>query len=82
MMLGQLPDLRETQTGKDLIAIGKLEGKLEGKREALLELLEIRYGDYSQVLKEQIGKIDSIAEIDRLYKRSLTSSNPGEIFGI
>ena len=31
MLLGQLPDLRDTQTGKDLIAIGKLEGKLEGK---------------------------------------------------
>ena len=65
MMLGQLPDLRDTQSGKDLIAIGrlegnregKLEGKLEGKREALLELLEIRFGGLSHELREQIVRV-------------------------
>jgi hypothetical protein len=30
MLLGQLPDIRDTQLGKDLIAIGISEGKLEG----------------------------------------------------
>ena len=31
MLLGQLPDLRETQSDKDLVAIGRVEGKTEGK---------------------------------------------------
>ena len=77
MMLGQLPDLRDTQSGRDLIAIGKLEGKLE----ALLEVLEIRFGGVSSELKEQISKIDSIDSIDRIYKRSLTALKLSEIFG-
>ena len=77
MMLGQLPDLRDTQTGKDLIAIGKLEGKLE----ALIELIETRFGSATLELREQISKIDSIAEIDRVYRRSLLASNQSEIFG-
>ena len=89
MMLGQLPDLRDTQSGKDLIAIGKLEGeregklegKLEGKREALLEVLEIRFGGVSSELKEQILKIDSIDSINRIYKCSLTASKLSDIFG-
>ena len=77
MMLGQLPDLRDTRSEKDLIAIGKLEGK----REALLEVLEIRFGGVSSELKEQILKIDSIDSIDRIYKCSLTASILSEIFG-
>ncbi len=81
MMLGQLPDLRDTQSGKDLIAIGKREGKLEGKREALLEVLEIRFGEVSTELNEQILKIDSIDSIDRIYRCSLTASTLSEIFG-
>ena len=85
MMLGQLPDLRDTQSGKDLIAIGKLEGKregkLEGKQEDLLEVLEIRFGGVSSELKEQVLKIDSIDSIDRIYKRSLTASKLSEVFG-
>ena len=81
MMLGQLPDLRDTQSGKDLIAIGKLEGKFECKREDLLEVLEVRFGCVSSELKEQILKIDSIDSIDRIYKRSLTVSKLSEIFG-
>lgn len=85
MMLGQLPDLRDTQSGKDLIAIGRLEGeregKLEGKREALLEALEIRFGGVSSELREQIMKIDSIDSIDRIYKSSLTASKLSDVFG-
>ena len=29
MLLGKLPNLRDTQTGKDLIAIGAEEGKIQ-----------------------------------------------------
>jgi predicted transposase YdaD len=31
LLLTELPDIRDTQTGRDLIAIGKREGKLEGE---------------------------------------------------
>ena len=81
MMLGQLPDLRDTQSGKDLIAIGKREGELKGKREALLDVLDIRFGGVSSERKEEIMKIDSIDSIDRIYKSSLTASKLSEIFG-
>ncbi len=30
MLIGELTDLRETQSGKELIQIGKEEGKIEG----------------------------------------------------
>lgn len=31
MLIGQLPNLRETQAGKELIAIGKQEGREQGE---------------------------------------------------
>ena len=39
MLLGKLPNLRDTQTGKDLIAIGVEEGKVIGKIQILEQLL-------------------------------------------
>ncbi len=74
MLLGQLPDLRETQSGKDLIAIGKVEGKLEGKLEGLVKLLEVRFGKISTVLKMKLSKIESDEQLDRLYEHALAIS--------
>jgi predicted transposase YdaD len=71
MLAGQLPDLRETQSGKDLIAIGRAEGKAEGKAEGLLKLLEIRFGEVPGTLREGIQKIDSDQRIDSLYELAL-----------
>jgi hypothetical protein len=70
MLVGQLPDLRETQSGKDLIAIGKAEGKAEG----LLRLLEIRFGEVPAALREGIQKINSDERIDSLYELALNAS--------
>jgi predicted transposase YdaD len=75
MLVGQLPDLRETQTGKDLIAIGRAEGKAEGKAEGLLKLLEIRFGEVSGTLREAIQKVDSDQQIDSLYELALKVEN-------
>jgi predicted transposase YdaD len=36
MLIGQLPDLRETQAGKELIAIGELKGREEGREQGEL----------------------------------------------
>jgi predicted transposase YdaD len=74
MLVGQLPDLRETQSGKDLIAIGRAEGKAEGKAEGLLRLLEIRFGEVPAALREGIQKIDSDEQIDSLYELALKVS--------
>jgi predicted transposase YdaD len=71
MLVGQLPDLRETQSGKDLIAIGRAEGKAEGKAEGLLRLLEIRFGEVPGALREGIQKVDSDERIDSLYELAL-----------
>lgn len=40
MLLGRLPDLRDTQAGKELIAIGIKEGMKEGIKEGIEEGLE------------------------------------------
>lgn len=40
MLLGQLPDLRDTQAGKELIAIGMKEGIEEGIKEGIKEGIE------------------------------------------
>ena len=74
MLLGQLPDLRDTQSGKDLIAIGKVEGKAEGKAEGLLKLLEIRFGKVPGAVREAIRKIDSDERFDSLYELALKVS--------
>jgi hypothetical protein len=48
MLLGQLPPLEETQTGKDLIKIGEQRGReqglLEGLERAILGFLTARHG--------------------------------------
>lgn len=67
MLVGQLPDLRETQPGKDLIAIGRAEGKAEW----LLRLLEIRFGEVPGTLREGIQKVHSDQRIDSLYELAL-----------
>ena len=79
MLIGQLPDLRETQSDKDLIAIGrsegKNEGKLEGKIEGLIELLEIRFGEIPKPLRNELLQIKSIVAVDALYKKALAISS-------
>ena len=71
MLIGQLPDLRETQSGKDLIAIGRSEGKIEG----LIELLEIRFGEIPKPLRNELLQIKSIVAVDALYKKALAISS-------
>ena len=36
MLIGQLPDLRDTQAGKELIALGELKGREEGREQGEL----------------------------------------------
>jgi len=73
MFLTELPDLAETQSGKDLIAIGeergetkgKREGKREGKSDALERFLRAKHGELPTELRAAIGKL-TITKLNRL----------------
>jgi len=67
MLLGQLPDLRETQSGKDLIAIGRQEGERAG----LIWLLEAKFGVLDAVTRDRIEAIDSVDRLRDLYRQVL-----------
>ncbi|MCY2994646.1 MAG: hypothetical protein NTY19_43310 [Planctomycetota bacterium] len=54
MLVGELPDLEETQAGKDLIQIGEVRGEVRGLGEAILLFLAARYGTLPAAIDERI----------------------------
>ena len=62
MLLGELPELEETQSGKDLIRIGEERGEKRGEERgeqrglarALLVSLRVRHGMVPAALQKQI----------------------------
>lgn len=68
ILLGELPELRETRSGKDLINIGRQEGI----REAFLELLTGRFGQIDEGLRTRIEGIGSFEELEKLLLQVLT----------
>lgn len=92
MLVGQLPDLRETQSGKDLIAIGIQEGfqvGLEkgiekgiekGKRNSLIQVLESRFGQLDSSLIDQIEKLTGLEVLDKHFHRSLSIQSLDQLF--
>jgi flagellar biosynthesis/type III secretory pathway protein FliH len=76
MLVGQLPDLRETQSGKDLIAIGVQEGIEKGiekgKRDSLIQVLESRFGRLDSRLLEKLDAIKGLELLDKYFRRALT----------
>lgn len=87
MLIGALPDLTETQSGKDLIAIGvqqgkaeglvegkaegKVEGKSEGKRDSLLMILQVRFGGVPETIHESVMAIGSTEHLGELIQQAL-----------
>ncbi|HRA87608.1 MAG TPA: hypothetical protein PK992_06060, partial [Planctomycetaceae bacterium] len=87
MLVGALPDLTETQSGRDLIQIGvekgkaqgkaegkaegKVEGVVEGKRESLLLILGIRFGAIPAKASKAISAIESASRLDELTRQAL-----------
>jgi flagellar biosynthesis/type III secretory pathway protein FliH len=79
MLLGELPDLEETQSGKDLIHIGEqrgLEKGLEkgiekgiekGLAKAILVFLTARHGTVPAAMREKIATL-SEGEAERLIQ--------------
>lgn len=87
MLIGALPDLRETQSGKDLIQIGRVEGKIEGKEqgkiegkiEGLLLVLTSRFGEVPPELKEQIRQFSAGDKIDQAILQAVKIDSINEL---
>jgi len=75
MLLGDLPDLRDTQSGKDLIQIGKeegkIEGKIEGKQEDLMRVLEAKFGTLAPDIRQRIEQLTSGDKLEDLLLQLL-----------
>ncbi len=63
MLIGELTNLRDTKSGKELIQIGKEEGKIEGKQEDLMWQLEAKFGPLNAEIRQ---RIEQVKEIDKL----------------
>ena len=61
MLLGKLPDLRETQAGKDLIAIGIEQGELIGTIRTCQSLLNGIIDSEEKLLAMSIDELSSMA---------------------
>ena len=65
LLLSELPDIRDTQTGRDLIAIGKLEGAAEGEvrgearglEKAIVLIVKDRFRIVPKELEERLPKM-------------------------
>jgi hypothetical protein len=64
MLLGELPDLEETASGKDLIRIGEQRGEKRGLEKAILAFLATRHGTVPVAIQEKIAKLTP-AEAER-----------------
>lgn len=94
--MGQLPDLRETQSGKDLIAISVQEGIEKGiekgiqtgiekgiekgKRQSLVQVLEARFGPVDSALIEKVEMIKGAELLDKLFRRALSINSLDQLF--
>ena len=71
MLLGELPDLEETASGKDLIRIGEQRGEKRGEKrtweKAILAFLATRYGTVPVAIHEKIVKLTP-AEAERMMQ--------------
>jgi flagellar biosynthesis/type III secretory pathway protein FliH len=83
MLLGQLPDLRDTQAGKDLIAIGVQEGVKEGiEKGALLgaiitcrSVLGMESLDENELLSKSVNELKEMVEVYQQQVRSRLGTN-------
>jgi len=80
MLVGQLPDLRDTQSGKDLIAIGVKEGIEKGKRQSLVQVLESRFGPIDSALNEKVEAIKGAELLDKFFRRALSIHSLDQLF--
>ena len=70
MLLGQLPDLRDTQAGKDLIAIGIEKGALIGTIRTCQSVLGLELANETDLLTESIAALAKMASELQVSVRS------------
>ena len=83
MLLGVRPDLRETQSGKELIQIGREEGKMEGNLEAtqkvLISLIKAKFGGISQADLERVLQLKSVEKLEELAIQMIQATNVDQL---
>ena len=79
MLFGELADLRETQSGKDLIKIGKDEGVIEGQQEALIQILEAKFGTLVPDIRQRIEQTNDINKLKELLLQVLKADTIEQI---
>jgi hypothetical protein len=83
MLIGELPDLRETQSGKDLIQIGKeegkVEGKIEGEQDALILVWETKFGPLAPDIHQRIEQVKSVERLRDLLRQVTQVDAPDKI---
>ena len=59
MLLGELPNLEDTQSGKDLIRIGEARGEARGRDEVIVMFLQSRFGRLTKSLRARIERLSA-----------------------
>jgi len=78
MFMGELPDLEETQSGKDLIAIGEKRGEARGEARgiagAILAFLETGQGPVPEATRQRLQALPlpQLQELLPLICRGMT----------
>ena len=60
------------------ILIGKIEGKAEMAHEAICMYLEVKFGDASQDLQQQVKKIRKLEALDKIINSIYKAGSPEE----
>ena len=79
MFLGEVPDMRETTLGRDLIRVGEERGALETARNNLICILEERLGELDAQTTQKIQQTESIDKLSELIKQSLRAASVNEL---
>jgi hypothetical protein len=78
ILLGELPELEETQSGKDLIRIGEARGETRGLAKAVLLQLSVRHGAIPDEMERQIRSL-SAEQAERLLQFVLQCETLAEV---
>ena len=79
MFLGEVPDMRETTLGKDIIRVVREEAALETARNNLICILEERLGELDAQTTQKIQQTESIDKLSELIKQSLRAASVNEL---